>query len=175
MLETIERAGADDFEGVWRLYSAVCEDPSNENGGPHWTLGVYPTREDVAGHLEAGDLYVGRHEGRIVAAMVVVGHEDPEYLDVPWPSGTAPEDVGVIHLLAVDPAFRGHRAGAALVQGAIEIARAAGKRALHLDAIPGNVSASRLYLAAGFEPVGTREVFYEDTGRVEVELYELVL
>ena len=39
----------------------------------------------------------------------------------------------------------------------------------------GNLAASRIYTAEGFAYVGNSEAFYEDTGTVELEMYELVL
>jgi ribosomal protein S18 acetylase RimI-like enzyme len=62
-----------------------------------------------------------------------------------------------------------------MVRFAIETARAAGMKAIRLDVLKGNVPAERLYPAMGFTYVDTIKLFYEDTGRVDFELFELVL
>ncbi len=171
----IDRATPNDFDEVWQLYADVCEHQALDVYGPSWKLGVYPTQDDIGDHLETGELFVGRSKGRIVAAFALMDHEDPEYADVPWPSGAAGEEVCVVHLVAVHPSMRGRHVGVELVREAVRRAQDAGKRAIHLDVMPGNLPASRLYLREGFAHVGSHPVYYEDTGTIELELYELVL
>lgn len=175
MFESIDIATPSDFGAVWRLYEDVCEQQAHDEYGPRWTLGVYPTKNDIQSHIASGELWVGRIDERIVAAMALVPHEDPEYAGVPWPTEAAPEDVAVIHLLAVHPSVRGMHLGEALTREAIRLARRQNKRALHLDVVPGNIAASRVYLQAGFSFVGTHEIFYEDTGAMGFEMYERAL
>ena len=141
MLDRIEPAGASDLEATWQLYEDVCAQQEHVAYGARWTLGVYPARTVFEGHIEAGDLYVGRAGEKIACAMVVTSHEDPEYADVPWELKAAPEEVAVIHLLAVSPDYRGKRLGAELVRAAIDIARQNGARVMHLDVIGGGVLA----------------------------------
>ena len=175
MLDRIEPAGASDLEATWQLYEDVCAQQEHDAYGARWTLGVYPARTDIEGHIEAGDLYVGRAGEKIACAMVITSHEDPEYADVPWKLKAAPDEVAVIHLLAVSPDFRGRGLGAELVRAAIDIAKRGGARVMHLDVVPGNVAASRIYEAAGFSLACTHEVFYEDTGLMAFDMYELAL
>lgn len=168
-------ATADDFDATWQLYADVCAQAPNDAYGPQWTLGVYPAKGDISGHIEAGEMYLGLMGGVPVAAMVLVPHEDPEYAAIDWPSGAKEDEVSAIHLLTVHPSIRGRHGGTELVRRAIELSRSMGKRAVHLDVIPGNLAASRIYLTAGFAFVGLREVFYEDTGLMSFEMYEYVL
>ena len=175
MLDRIEPAGAGDLEATWLLYEDVCAHQDLDAYGPRWTLGVYPARSDIEGHVRAGDLYVGRAGERIACAMVVTPHEDPEYAGVPWKLKAAPDEVAVIHLLAVSPDLRGRGLGAELVRAAIDIARRGGARVMHLDVVPGNLAASRIYEEAGFSLACTHEIFYEDTGLMAFDMYELAL
>jgi ribosomal protein S18 acetylase RimI-like enzyme len=107
--------------------------------------------------------------------MIVRQRDDDEYANVPWPSGLSGNEVSTVHLVAVHPSLRGKGVGAELVREAIRLSRAWCKRAVHLDVMLGNLAASRIYTAEGFAYVGNSEVFYEDTGTVELEMYELVL
>lgn len=175
MLDTIARATPDDFDAIWQLYVDVCAQQEHDPYGPDWKLGIYPTEDDILGHIKAGELYVGWMNGEPVAAMVVVLHEDPEYVDVPWPTPAAEDKVAVIHLLAVHPRARGQHAGAALVREAIRLARTAGMHVMHLDVVSGNLAASRIYLAEGFVFIGAYQIFYEDTGLMDFDMYECVL
>ena len=175
MLDAITRATPTDLAAVWQLYVDVCVQQAHDTYTPQWTQGVYPTEGDIRGHIEAGDLYVGWADGSPAAAMVVTMHEDSEYTEVPWPTPAAPDKVAVIHLLAVHPRFRGQHIGAELVREAIRLAREAGMQVMHLDVVTGNLVASRTYTAEGFTLACIHPIFYEDTGRINFEMYELVL
>ncbi len=175
MFSTVTKAIPADFESVWQLYADVCSQQAHDLYTPLWTLGIHPAKDSIREHIAAGELYLGWQNGQLVGAMVIVGHEDPEYVDVPWATPVSPDEVAVIHLLAVHPSVRGQHLGTELVREAIRLARKAGKRAVHLDVVPGNLAASRLYKAEGFAYVCTYQVFYEDTGRMDFDMYELVL
>lgn len=136
---------------------------------------MYPAEEDVRGAIEKGSLWLGFSDGKAVAAMVLAPADDPEYADVPWPSGVGGSDAACIHLLAVHPSTRGTGAGDDMVKAAVDAFRSLGKLAIHLDVIPGNLVARRLYERAGFAFVCEYEVFYEDTGTITVEMFELKL
>lgn len=172
MLDLIRPATLADFDAAWQLYADVCEQMPSDAYGPGWTLGVYPGRDDVHGHIEAGHLHLGFLDGRLAGAFALVPHEDQEYEKVAWPSGATGNEVAVIHLLCAHPASRGRGVGRSLVEEAVRISGKLGKRAIHLDVYLGNLAASRIYLDAGFTFIGTEEIYYEDTGTMEFELYE---
>ena len=175
MLDSITPATPADFDAVWQLYVDVCSHMSLDVYDPGWILGVFPCEEDIRSFTEAGELYVGRTGGRIAAAMVLTHQEDPEHEGVPWPSGAAGEDVCVVHLLCGHPSLRGHGIGRELIEEAIRLARTAGRKAIHLEVMPGNLAASRIYLAAGFSYICNHDVYYEDAGTMTFEMYECVL
>ncbi len=175
MPSAITRATIEDLDALWQFYQDVCAQQERDPYNPKWTAGVYPAEQDIREHLEAGDLYALWEDGRPIAAMVLTPHEDPEYASIPWPTPAANDEVAVIHLLAVHPAARGRQLGAYLVREAIRLARSMGKRVMHLDVVQGNLAASRIYRAEGFEFIGPYQVFYEDTGLMYFDLYEYVL
>ena len=175
MLEPLTLATRADLPAIWQLYSDVCEHQAADAYSPQWTLGIYPAEEDFLDRIDAGEMMLGFDQGRLVGALALTREEDPEYVGVPWPSGATEDEVSVIHLLAVHPDARGQRLGAQLVREAIRIAREWSKRAIHLDVVPGNDIASRLYVAEGFAFVQLHEVYYEDLGNVDLEMYELAL
>ena len=175
MVEEIRRAQLEEFDAAWGLYADVCGQMPRDRYTPGWVLGVYPSERDVRGAIEKGTLWLGLVGGEAVAAMVLVPADDPEYAYVAWPSGAGGSDVSCIHLLAVRPSARGTGAGDAMVEAAIGLSRSWRKRAIHLDVMPGNLAARRLYERAGFAFVCEHEVFYEDTGAVAVEMFELEL
>lgn len=171
----ITRASTDDFDALWQFYTDVCAQQAHDQYSPMWTLDVYPAKEDIRGHLEAGEFYVATQDGRIAGALVITPHEDPEYAHIPWPTPAADDEVAVIHLLAVHPSMRGRHIGAKLVEDAIAVAGTMGKRVIHLDVVQQNQVASRIYKQAGFTFVGPYRVFYEDTGLMDFDMYEYAL
>ena len=58
------------------------------------------------------------------------------------------------------------------LKSAIDLAKTSGMKAIRLDVLKGNVPAERLYESSGFRYVDTLQLYYEDTGRVDFELYE---
>ena len=175
MVEEVRRAEPEEFDAAWRLYADVCGQMPRDRYTPGWVLGVYPSEADVRDAIEAGELWMGFEGDEVVAAMAIAPADDPEYADVTWPSGTGGDDVSCVHLLAVIPRARGTGAGDDMVKAAIGLSRSWRKRAIHLDVMPGNLAARRLYERAGFAFVGEHEVFYEDTGAIAVEMFELEL
>lgn len=175
----IEQACPKDFDRVWRFYADVCDAQATDKYSPDWHLGVYPSRADLEGHIADGDLYIavdGEGDANpILGAMVLTGREDDDYLAVAWRYKVAPEDVCVLHLLATHPDARGRGVAKALLSGMVEIARARGKKTIHLDVVMGNLAASRLYEGFGFLSAGTARVHYDDIGDTDLWMYELPL
>jgi [ribosomal protein S18]-alanine N-acetyltransferase len=73
---------------------------------------------------------------------------------------------GEAHILnlCVAEAFRCRGAGRRLLSSLVERARAAGMGEAFLEVRPSNTTAIRLYLALGFEQVGTRRGYYQAPG-----------
>ena len=171
----IERkATPDDFEALCRFYDEVIDHQKDGPFSPMWTKGVYPTDEDIAFHLENNRFLLLSEDDEIAAAAALSLNEDEMYIDFSWPSGIEPSEVAVIHLLAVNPSYRRRHLGRKILDLCLA---EAGKyrKAVHLDVMPGNLSAERLYLSAGFVFAGEKTVYYPDTGTVTVRLFEYLL
>lgn len=67
---------------------------------------------------------------------------------------------GDVANIAVAPAARGRGVGAALLDGALAAARAAGARELFLEVRESNAGARALYASRGFAEVGRRRNYY---------------
>lgn len=175
MLDEIHVATHKDFDAAWQLYADICAQMPHDRFSPQWVLGVYPSQDDLRQAIDEAALRLGFAGEELVAAVIVRPCDDAEYASVPWPSGASGTQASVVHLLAVHPSARGRGVGAELVAEAIRVSREWGKRAIHLDVMPGNVVASKMYMRAGFAFVGDFDLYYEDTGTASFELYELDL
>ncbi|MCR2035440.1 GNAT family N-acetyltransferase [Adlercreutzia mucosicola] len=115
-------------------------------------------------------------EGAVIASAMVVNHEGaPGYAAVSWDVDAAPEQVGVLHVVATLPAYHGRGFARQLLRGGIEIARGDGLVALRLDTFPHNIRGRGLYKSCGFTDHGLWTVHYPALGDIQVVMYELLL
>jgi ribosomal-protein-alanine N-acetyltransferase len=91
--------------------------------------------------------------------VVALGREVAGY-------GVMSVGAGEAHILnlCVGEAFRCHGFGGRLLTLLVERAAAAGMKEAFLEVRPSNTAAIRLYLAHGFEQVGTRRGYYQAVG-----------
>ena len=171
----ISKASREEYESVRNFYHSMIDALEGTKYHPKWQKDIYPAPEDLRAAVEQGELYTGCVDGRIAAAMVLNEQCNPEYEDIVWTKSISRGEFMVIHMLGVHNDFAGRGLAKEMVKYAIETARAVGMKAIRLDVLKGNVPAEKLYPAMGFVYVDTIKLFYEDTGRVDFELFELVL
>ena len=171
----ITKACNEEFSEVYHFYNSLIDAIQGAKYHPKWKKDIYPAQADIRMAIEEGTLYIGRCEGRIAGAMVVNQEFNGEYVDVPWPAALEAGEFMVIHMLGVHRDFNGRGYAKQLVRYAAELAARAGMKAIRLDVVEGNLAACRLYETCGFVYVDTRKSYYEDTGWMEFDLYELKL
>ena len=173
----IAKATPEQFSQVRAFYFAVIDGLADAEYGPGWEKDIYPAPEYLADAIGASELYIGIDEDsrEIIAAMVLNHHCNEAYQGFSWPTEAAPDEVMVLHTLAVLPQHMGKGYAKQLVRFAIDVARTQRQKAIRLDVLAGNVPAERLYPALGFVYLGTIPMFYEDTGWTDYELFELRL
>lgn len=130
---------------------------------------------EAAGAIDAAEATLRSGEPVIACAMVVNHEGAPGYDAVPWAVDAAPEQVGVLHVVATLPVFHGQGLGRQLVNGAADLARAQGLTVLRLDTFPHNVRGRGLYESCGFSDRGEWPVHYPELGDIQVAMYELAL
>ena len=175
MEEMLRKANTADEDALWRFYEEICAAQAESPYTPSWHLGVYPAREDLEEHIAAGEFYFYLRGGQITAAAVLSAGEDPIYADAAWPTACAAEEVCVLHLFAVRPAYRRSGVSDAVLEALVSRAKAEGMHLLRLDVVTGNLPAERLYRKHGFSFAEEREVSYPDTGNICVRLFERAL
>lgn len=200
MLE-VRKASVDEFDAVLDFYMQVVDEMQGTEFDIQWRRGGHPSPVFLRESVEAGQMYIGVESGEtdeasadaataladaptalvsaadpVIACAMVVNHEGaPGYASVDWAADVPDEVVGVLHVVATSPAFRGRGYGRQLILDAIELARAEGLAVLRLDTFPYNTRGRRLYESCGFTDKGTWTVNYPDMGDIQVEMYELVL
>lgn len=169
------QAKPEDFDAVRAFYHSLIDDMEAAGGIITWVKDVYPSPEFLRGSLRDGTLHLGMEDGQIAAAMVLDSEANEAYPRDVWKVAAADSQVMVIHALGVHPRFGGKGLGAKMTQAAIAIAREQGMKAVRLDVLKGNEPARRIYLKCGFEPVGWVQMYYENTGLADFELFEYAL
>jgi GNAT superfamily N-acetyltransferase len=108
-------------------------------------LGEYEAvLRDVADRSRHADVTVAAVDGVVAGTVTFVG-QPGTYAESDDP------DASWIRMLAVDPAFRGHGVGAALVDWCVARARESGRARLVLHTTDRNRDAQRLYARLGFD------------------------
>lgn len=188
---TIRQARVDEFDQVMDFYTKMIDEMRDTDFDVCWEHGVHPSPAFLRASVDAGEAYVGlmdEGEGetaaadgaaddraeRIASAMVLNGEGSNGYERVPWRMVAQPDEVLVVHVLGTLPAYHGRGFARAMVEACIDVARAAGKKAVRLDTFPFNVRARRLYESCGFEDRGTYQLAYDnvDEGGADFVMYE---
>jgi len=172
----VRRARADEFDQVLDFYTNMIDGMRGTEFDVCWEHDVHPSSAFLRASVDAGEVYVGLVEDGegatcIASAMVLNGEGDAGYESVSWHVAAAPDEVLVVHVLGTLPAYHGRGFARAMMEACIDVARAAGKRAVRLDTFTTNVLAQSLYESCGFANCGVCEGFYDRLGRSRV-MYE---
>ena len=168
------KATQQDFERITQFYRDVISRTEDMAVFARWEYGKHPTDVMLRGYIESGTLYLGERDGSLVSAVAVTPQQE-DYHDTQWALPLADDEVAVVHLLCVAPDSQGKGIGHDTMQQVIARSRAAGKRAVRLDALTSNTPAHRLYESLGFCRRGQQRWYTDNVGWADFFLYELVL
>ena len=165
----------EEYTEVRRFYHSLIDAIEDAQYRPMWQKDIYPAPEDLHYAIEKETLYIGRCGEQIAGVMVVNQNYNEAYRHANWPNELEEGEFLVIHMLGVHSDFARRGFAKQLVRFAIDMASETGKKAVRLDVLNGNIPANHLYESFGFTYVETIPMFYEDTGWMEFDLYELDL
>lgn len=164
-----------EFLSVRNFYYELIDAMQASEYHPMWQKGVYPTEEYLKTALAGGELYLTELDGRIIGAMIVNHRATDGYDRAPWPTEARPDEVTLIHALGVLPCCSRRGVAKAMVREVMRLAAAQGSKVLRLDVLEGNLPAERLYRGLDFRFVKKLQLYYDDTGWHNFDLYEYVL
>lgn len=168
----IRQARSEEFDRVRDFYFKLIDDMQNCEYHPKWQKGVYPEEKNLKAAIECGELYIGLLDNEILSAMIVNHSCTDGYEAAAWPSDATGDEVAVIHTLGVMPAYSGLGLAKQMVHEAMDMAKRGGSKVVRLDVLEGNLPAEKLYKRIGFKFVERVQLFYEDTGLCNFDLYE---
>lgn len=168
----IRKADLGDLDAVARLYDAIHTAEENGLITTGWRRGIYPARATAEAALARGDLYVGLHQGTLMAAAVLNGTQGDVYPQGRW-AHNAPEDqVFVLHTLVIAPDAAGKGHGRAFVAFYEETAIALGRLYLRMDTNARNERARALYARLGYREAGIVPCEFQGIQGVSLVLLE---
>ncbi len=169
---TICKAAAGDLDAVAAIYEHVHDEEESGRAVIGWIRGVYPTRATAEAALAAGDLFVMRDEGRVVAAARINRDQVDVYAGVSWRFSAAPSEVMVLHTLVVDPAAGRRGYGTAFVDYYERFAREQGCTVLRMDTNARNARARAMYRGLGYREAGIAPCVFNGIPGVELVCLE---
>ena len=162
------------FAAVMAMYERAVAELERTVNYPKWSK-EHPGRAYVQQAIEKGEQFACAAGGEILGAAVLNGDPEGDYALGHWRRALRAGEFLVIHLLAVDPAYKRQGVGGLLVDGAVAYAKKNGYRAIRLDIVPENLPAKRLYESKGFTCAGRADLRPELEEIPIFEMYELNL
>lgn len=171
----IIKATENQYDAVRFFYYSLIDEIKGSQYYIGWKKDIYPSSEFLCKSIVEGELYIGVENDEIVAAMVLNHQYNEGYINIHWQTEAKGKEITIIHALGVRPIYSGKGYAVSMVKKAFEIAADSNQKAIRLDVLSGNLPAKKLYTKMGFRYIDTSQMYYEDTGRTEFELYEYVL
>lgn len=150
----VARAGLADFDAVIAILREAA-DWISVGGAPPWNHWYADVGERILRErIERHEVYLASRDA-VPVATLTIQWDDPET----WGDRGNDGSAGYIHAIAIRRSIAGMRVGERLLEWAIDIIRARGRRFARLDAMASNAALCRYYEARGFRPLGTVTLF----------------
>lgn len=172
---TIELGQVNDIDELEQLYNDLNDYLAKGVNYPGWLKGIYPVRQNAIDGIDHGNLYVARHNGKIIGSVILSHVPEPAYYKAKWEFESDYSDVLVIYTFVIHPDFLRCGVGSAIIDFSIESAIKSHIRSIRLDVYERNIPAIRLYEKSGFKYIDTVDLGLGNYGLDWFRLYEKVL
>lgn len=135
---------------IYKHYTRVIA-KMQEQGIDQWDE-IYPNAAVIAADIDAGHMWIGEEDGKLLCAFSVNNQCEEEYISCPWKYPGEP--FVVVHRLAVNPLFQRQGVGKSAMKFLEASAIENGVRTIRLDTFCGNPFAASLYENLGFKVIG---------------------
>lgn len=140
-----------------------------------YDYGKHPKEEDILAYIDAGNMYLFMDGQTIAGVVAITLYQGAEYHPVKWQIDAADDEVMVLHLLGIVPAYQRNGTGSAMIRQVLQMAKEQSLKACRLDTLESNLPAQKLYEKLGFTYCGTQHWYADNTGWTNFYLYEYVL
>lgn len=156
-------------------YDAIIDQTADMAVYARWKKDIYPTADMMKQYINDGAMYLLMSGSNVAGSMAITMEQGEDYHDIHWNIENGDDEVAVIHMLGVNPAYQKIGVGELLIDEAIRLAKDCGKKAIRLDALATNIPAQHLYTKKGFQYIDKKNLYAENTGWTDFYFYELGL
>lgn len=160
------------FEDIKRRYLEVIEQTPGMAEYTRWKYGQHPSDEMLQGYINRGEMYVYTEEETVKGMVAITMYQGEDYEDVSWGRMLQKDEVAVLHILAVCPAYQKQGIAEKMIREAINLAAEHNKKAVRLDSLGSNIPAQKMYEKLGFVYRGKLQLYAENTGLTDFKFYE---
>ncbi len=147
-----------DLQRVREHYRNIIKKTPDIHKHSMWEVDVHPSEQDLKDYIAQGAMYLLLEGDQIVGSMALADGQDPDYALVAWGRELPEEEVCSVHILGVSPDLQRRGIGGRLVDEALALGRAKGKKALRLNTLSSNTPAQHLYASKGLQLCGEHRV-----------------
>ncbi len=171
----IEPSSFADIDELEELYNDLNDYLSTTTNYPGWIKGIYPIRENAVTGIQNNNLFVVRHEGKIVGSIILDHQPEEAYHGVKWNLDADYSSIFVVRTFVVHPSFLKNGVGRSLMDFSFELAQKSDMKSIRLDVYEKNIPAILLYEKCGFEYIDTVDLGLGNYGLDWFKLYEKVI
>lgn len=150
----IRKANKADLQGIVDLYSDVHTAEEQGRLTTGWVREIYPVAATAEEALSRDDIFVEEEDGKIVGTGIINQTQLGAYAEGDWQYDAEPEEVMVLHTLAIEPFVMHKGYGRRFMEFFEEYAAGRGCRYLRIDTNERNAGARAFYKRLGYAEVG---------------------
>ncbi|PTW02778.1 RimJ/RimL family protein N-acetyltransferase [Halanaerobium saccharolyticum] len=163
------RAEIEEIPEIMKIIKAA-QKYLKEQGIDQWQNN-YPNPETLKKDIEAGNSYIIKKEGKIIAVAAVIFGEDPTYNLIEEGSWLADGLYGVIHRAAVAPEYKGQGIISIIYRKTFKMGANLGADSIRIDTHQDNLAMRRAIEKAGFNYCG---IIYTKDGSPRLAYEKLI-
>lgn len=171
----IEQGKPNDIDELEQLYNDLNDHLAKGVNYPGWLKDVYPIRQNAIDGIADSNLYVARHNEKIVGSIILNHEPESAYYNSKWAFESDYLDIFVIHTFVVHPDFLKCGVGKTLIDFSVEHSVKSQVKSIRLDVYEKNTPAIKLYEKCGFKYVDTVDLELGKYGLDWFKLYERLL
>lgn len=166
------KATKEDIDSIVNIYMDVHTMEEKGITSTGWQRGVYPTRDTVLSAIDRDDMFVIEDEDGICACGVINKIQVDVYEGAEWEYDASPNEVTVLHTLAVSPSSWKKGYGRLFVKCYEEYAINTNSPYLRMDTNETNLRARAMYKKLGYREIGTVPCVFNGIDGVNLVLLE---
>ncbi|MBU3191534.1 GNAT family N-acetyltransferase [Clostridium bowmanii] len=171
----IELGKVNDIDELEQFYNDLNDHLAKGVNYPGWLKDIYPVRQNAIDGVKRGNLYVSKHNGKIIGSVILNHEPEPAYYNATWKFESDYSDVFVVHTFVVHPKFLKCGVGKALIDFSTEHSIKLQAKSIRLDVYEGNIPAIKLYERCGFKYTDIVDLGLGSYGLNWFRLYEKLL